>query len=152
MSTAYTELLQNVATLLGLPQAAFVATQELVIDNLKIAFDFQPLDPNLPTVGDVIFFSVLGRPTPEREGERHRLLLQGNHLWAGTGGATLGIQQEGGAVVIAMRLPLEGLNAEYLLQVLDSYADTARFWAAAIAGQVTATPGASTLTAVDQHA
>ena len=151
MPTAYIELLQDIAIQLGLPQAPFVTTQEFLLGNLKIGFDFQPLDPNVPEVGDVVFFSVLGRPAPEREVEIHRLLLQGNNLWAGTGGATLGVQQEGGAVVLAMRLPLEGLSAEHLIQVLDNYADTARFWTAAVAGQVTATP-TSTLAAIDQHA
>ena len=150
MSAAYTELLQDLAPQLGLPPASFVDTQELVLDDLKIGFDFQPLDPNMPTVGDVVFFSVLGRPAAEREAEVHRLLLQGNNLWAGTMGATLGVQQEGGAVVLAMRLPLEGLNAEHLLQVLDSYADTARFWAAAVAGKLSTTP-ASMLAAIEQH-
>jgi hypothetical protein len=148
MSTAYTELLQDIANQLNLSQSVFVDTQELVLDDLKIGFDFQPLDPNMPSVGDVVFFSVLGRPAPEREAQVHRLLLQGNNLWAGTGGATLGIQQEGGAVVFAMRLPLEGLNAEHLLEVLGDYADIARYWVAVVAGATSA----PTLAAVEQRA
>lgn len=152
MSTTYIELLQQLATQLNLPKDAFVDTQELVVDDLKIGFDFQPLDPNMPAAGDIVCFSVLGRAAPEREAQIHRLLLEGNNLWAGTGGATLGIQQESGSVILAMRLPLEGLDAEHLIEVLDDYANTARYWTAVITGQDSATKPAPNLTAVAQHA
>lgn len=137
MSERYTQLLTGLAQHLGLPSAdALLSTQELVIDGQALGLTFEPLDANEPEAGDLVCFAVLGRPAAASEARVHRLLLEGNNLWAGTGGATLGVQRDSGAVILALRMPLEALTAEILAEELDGFLAVAEFWRAVVADKV----------------
>lgn len=136
VSEHYVQLLSGLANYLGLPSPEdFLASEELVINGQSIAFVFEPLDPNEPEAGDLLLFAVLGAPAADRQANVHRLLLEANNLWSGTSGATLGLQQDTGNVVMATRLPLEGLLPEQLAGILETFLDTALFWKATVAGE-----------------
>ena len=55
-------------------------------------------------------------------------LLEANAFWIGTGGATLGLHQATGSVILAYREPLRGLTAEYLSGLFDDFVTTAQIW------------------------
>lgn len=136
MMMHYTELLTGLGRLLGLSDAARLAeTQEIVIGDFTVGFNYEPFDADDPSVGDVAFFSVLGRPLANLQGDIHRLMLEGNNIWAGTRGATLGVQRDGGAVVLAMRLPVETTTPERLVKTLGSFIQAATFWRSVVAGE-----------------
>lgn len=144
MSEQYLQLLSGLANYLGLPSPEdFLASEELVINGQNIGFVFEPLDPNEPEAGDVLLFAVLGAPPAHRQSDIYRLLLEANNLWSGTSGATLGLQQDTGNVVMATRLPVEGLLAEQLAGILETFLDTALFWKATVAGEPTTTTSAA---------
>jgi len=137
MSARYDELLTGLARHLGLPDPdSLLRTQELVVDGQRLGFAFEPLDANEPETGDLVCFAVLGKPQAAVEARVHRLLLEGNNLWAGTGGATLGVQRDSGAVVLAVRMPVEALSAESLADDLDGFLAVAGFWRAVVADEI----------------
>ena len=136
MSEHYLQLLSGLANYLALPSPDdFLASEELVINGQSIGFVFEPLDPNDPQAGDVVLFAVLGAPPAHRQPDVHRLLLEANNLWSGTSGATLGVQQDTGNVVMATRLPVEGMTPEQFAGVIETFLDTALFWKATVAGE-----------------
>lgn len=144
MSEQYLQLLSGLANHLGLPSPDdFLASEELVINGQNIGFVFEPLDPNEPQAGDVLLLAVLGAPAAHRQPDVHRLLLEANNLWSGTSGATLGLQQDTGNVVMATRLPLEGLLPEQFAGILETFLDTALFWKATVAGEPAVTTSAA---------
>jgi hypothetical protein len=153
MSALYTELLTGLAKHLGLPEASLLAeTQELVIDDLKIGFDYEPIDANEPVYGDALFFCVLGRPAAERQAAIHRLMLEGNNLWAGTGGGTLGLQQDTGTAILAARLPVETTTPENFASVLANFAEVAVFWRGIIEGKIGVDAAADSFSMLGQRA
>ena len=146
MSQAYRNLLTEFANEIGLqPLDQFLETEEVVIDDVTVSLFFEG-DEEL---GDVVFFSLLGKPSAERLPAVTRVLLEANYLWAGTGGATLGMSPDDGTVIIAARLPLDTLNGAALASLLDSFVDSASFWRRYVAGEIT--PGEQVPNALEMN-
>ena len=133
MSQAYKNLLSEFANEIGLqPLEQFLETEEVVIDDITVSLYFEG-DEDL---GDVVFFSLLGKPSGERQPAVTRVLLEANYLWAGTGGATLGMSPEDGTVIMAARLPLDTLNGAALASILDAFVDSASYWRRYVSGEL----------------
>jgi len=132
----YQQLLANYARGVGLePLDAFMTSQEIVIGGVTVGLMLDG-DEN---GGDVVFFSNLGRPAPDAGGEKlHVLMLQANALWAGTGGCTLGLQPDTGAVLLSGRAPLALCDAAALASALDAFADVAVLWRNVVTGKTRA--------------
>lgn len=120
----YTDLIEAFAAEIGLDAQPLLKTQEVVIDGLAIGLAYEGNDD----FADFVYFVDLGAAPEHRQHEVHERLLQANCLWAGTGGATLGLQPDTGHVILASRLELEGMTAESLAALLDVFVDTAAFW------------------------
>ncbi|MFY8104713.1 MAG: CesT family type III secretion system chaperone [Ramlibacter sp.] len=124
MQDIYTGLLRDFADAEGLDPEALCATEEIEIAGLSLALAFDGDE----TFGDLVYACGLGAVQAERAGAVHRWLLEANHLWAGTAGATLSLQPETGTVLIAGRLDLDGLTAPALGAVLEDFVDVALYW------------------------
>lgn len=69
----------------------------------------------------------IGRPLPGEELKMYHAILQGNNLWAGTGGATLALDNED-TVIACARLPIQGMDAAALTNVITEFASTLDYW------------------------
>jgi hypothetical protein len=129
----YQQLLENYARGVGLePIDAFLTSQEIVIGGVTVGLTLEG-DPNR---GDVVFFSNLGQPAAKTDRNKlNILMLQANALWAGTGGCTLGLQADTGAVLLSGRAPLALCDATALASALDAFADVAALWRNVVSGQ-----------------
>lgn len=124
MIETYQNLLQELARLEDLDADLLLETQELAVDGLVIALGFEGNNH----VGDVVFVTALGSPPTGRTEDIYRTLLEANHLWGGTGGATLGLQAGTGAVVLCSRSDVAELTGEGLAMLLENFVDVARHW------------------------
>lgn len=124
MIETYEALLKSFAEHVGLDVENLLATQELVIEGLAVGLLYEGDE----SIGDLIYFADLGSPSERRAPEVYKTLLQANNLWVGTGGATLGVQQDSGHVILAGRIDVQGLTAQSLSVLLDAFTDTALFW------------------------
>ena len=130
MSQSYEQVLTAFANHVGLESAELLSTQEVMIDGLPVGLQ---LDGD-ETVGDLIFFVVLGTPDPAQFGRIARTLLEANNFWVGTGGCTLGVPRDSGAVTLCGRIALDELSGKTLAALLDGFVDTASFWKAFVNG------------------
>jgi hypothetical protein len=130
MSHSYDVLLTAFAQHVGLEPDELLSTQEIMIDGLAIGLQ---LDGD-PVLGDLVFFAVLGTPDNAQFGRIARTLLEANSFWVGTGGCTLGVQRDSGAVTLCGRITLAELSGETLAGLLDGFVDTAAFWRAFVTG------------------
>lgn len=130
MNANYEELLRQFAAHVGLDAQELLTTEEILIDGLAVGLQ---LDGDTAD-GDLVFFALLGTPSPEHLGRIARTLLEANNLWVGTGGCTLGVQQATGAVTLCGRMPLAALTGESLAMLLDGFVDTAAFWKGFVEG------------------
>lgn len=124
MSLSYQDLLTALAEETGLGAASLIASEEIVIDDL-------PIGMQLNGEGDgaeVQLCSLLGVISPGRWNEVSRALLLANHLWSGTGGATLGLLPDDDTVSLSVRRSLRDLDANKLAVLLAKTADIGLAW------------------------
>ncbi|WP_018693564.1 type III secretion system chaperone [Algicola sagamiensis] len=127
MNETYLNLLQDLAQYTGLDAQAFSEVEELFIDDVCVSFHEQD--------GDLVLCAMLGQPTQEKLEPIYRVLLEANHFGIGTGGCTLGIQQETGNITLTSRHDIEPLSGEILATMLDSFIDVASFWIGFLQGE-----------------
>lgn len=124
MLSPYEDLLTALAELAGLEAPALLASEEIVINDL-------PIGLQLAGEGEqaaVLLCSLLGPVPSDRWPEVSRKLLLANHLWCGTGGATLGLLDEDNTVSLSTRRSLQELDAHQLSLLLVHFAEIGQAW------------------------
>lgn len=140
-SKLYRDLIREFAEHAGLDPDGLFLTQEIRVDNLPIGLQ---LDGD-EELGDVLLFTSLGKPAEPQWAHLARLLLEANHCWFGTGGATLAAQPDTGNITLWARVPLPGLDGAALAETLDSFADVAHFWREQVSDQGAQSPNEGNL-------
>ena len=99
----------------------------LVIDNdLVINIEFDEPGARL------MLYSKVGRPGPDRP-KALTEIMQANYLGRGTGGATLGLQPESGAIVLSREVPVAGLDVPGFSTALERFVNMAEAWSRRLA-------------------
>jgi hypothetical protein len=70
----------------------------------------------------------LGTIAPDRAATIYPLLLEANVLWAGTGGATLGVIPDDRSVVLAYQERAAAIDGQRFESLLSGLVDAAEFW------------------------
>ncbi len=136
MYQPYKDLLITLAEEIGLDTASLIATEEIVIDDLPIGLQLDGEGEQ----AEVLLCSLLAAPSADRWAEVAAALLHANHLWTGTGGATLGMLPVDNTVSLSLRRPLRDLDSEKLAVLLAKTADIGLAWQDYIASGIS-TPG-----------
>lgn len=123
MFAPYQALLSALAEEVGLEASSLIASQEIVIDDLPISLLLEGEGEQ----AELRLSCQLGVPGKSRWTMDMRTMLQANHLWTGTGGATLGML-ESGMVSLSVRRLLSELNADRLAVLLAKIADIGLAW------------------------
>ena len=123
MFAPYQELLSALAEEVGLEASALISSQEIVIDDLPISMKLEGEGEQ----AQLRLSCELGIPSKARWTLAIRTMLQANHLWTGTGGATLGMLEHG-MVSLSVRRLLSQLNADRLAVLLAKTAHIGLAW------------------------
>ena len=124
MLPAYQALLRDFAVHVGLDPDILVETQEVVMAGIAIGLAFEGDEHQ----GDLLFFADVGAPSPKRAAAVHKALLEANHFWVGTSGATLGLEPDSGRVICCGSMSVAGAVGADLARRLDTFIDTLLFW------------------------
>lgn len=124
MSARFTNLLTRFAQHLNLPPESLLQTGEIVIDKTTVTLFYEGDEER----GDIVFYSILGMPSSHAVPFIYRTLLEANMLWAGTGGGTLGLLPQTGAITLCGRINIEEITSDSLTVLLENFVDTAEFW------------------------
>ena len=84
--------------------------------------------------GALIFSSIVGTLMPYQTEKFYPELLEANLLWAGTGGATLGVDPATLSVFMCYQEKMEGMEFLRFQELLKGFSDTALFWNQRLAG------------------
>ena len=123
MFAPYEDLLSALAEEVGLEASSLISSQEIVIDELPISLKLEGEGEQ----AELRLCCQLGIPSKARWALAIRTMLQANHLWTGTGGATLGML-ENDMVSLSVRRLLSRLNADRLAVLLAKTADIGLAW------------------------
>ena len=88
---------------------------------------------SLPDCGRFAIHGEIGDPPPEGLERLLSSMLEANHLFAGTAGATISRDHETGRFHLCRQEPLAILNADALAAILQSFVNTLEIWRRAIA-------------------
>lgn len=90
---------------------------------------------------DVLVLSGdLGEPPPERLEALYKAMLEANHLFAGTGGATLSRDPESGHFAICRALLCRALDADSFYAQTEQFVSTVEAWTKLVANFRAAAP------------
>lgn len=126
MSAAQTQqLLDHIAELVGLPEL------ELDEDGFcSLLFDDR-VAVNISYAADTELLTLycnLGEIPADQAERVYPLLLEANVLWAGTGGATLGVTPADRCVILAFRDRIKDIDPERFQTLLEGLIDMSEFW------------------------
>ena len=122
----YENALMNLAAHIGVDGAALLRSGELTIDGVPVGLI---LEPETETEADPVIqvFCPVGTVPEDGAGHVRRELLRANAFGLGTEGATFGMQQNTGKVVLAQRLGVEA-GAQTLARTMRHLAVLALIW------------------------
>lgn len=130
MSDAYTALIEDTCRQLGIDDPKPLAESGVfVIDGVDVYMDYR----DAAFEASVVIYAELGTVGEDASPEMLRNLLEANLLWAGTGGATIGLHPDTRAAVLAYSMPFEGLTGTGVAAAMAQFAQVAAFWREAIA-------------------
>ena len=119
----YNELIEAFATSLGISGVEIEGgAAAFEIDGMKVNI-FQDAERNT-----VMIYGEIGRPPSEDDRSFGSAMLKANHLFGGTGGATLCQDPETGDYAIFQAFPLAGLDAESLATQVARIANKTEHW------------------------
>ena len=119
----YTELIESFAASIGLGSVE--------IDGGAVVFEIDGMKIDIfnnEEVGTVIVYGEIGKPPSDNDRSFGPAMLKANHLFGGTGGATLCQNPETGEYAIFQAFPLAGLDAESLTEHVARIANQTEHW------------------------
>lgn len=87
----------------------------------------------LDEVGAVALVGDVGEPPPERLERLYRTMLEANHLFSGTAGATLSLDRETKHFTLCRTLPQDTLDVEGLASALERFLNVLASWRSLVA-------------------
>ena len=79
---------------------------------------------DMPELDAVALTGDIGEPPPERLEALYKALLEAQHLFAGTAGATISIDPETGRFALNRVLPLKILDEETFIKQVETFVNT----------------------------
>ena len=119
----FNELIQAFAASLGL--------DGVEIEGGAAAFEIDGMKVNIfndAEADTVMVYGEIGQPPSEDDRSFGPAMLKANHLFGGTGGATLCRDPETGAYAIFQAFPLDGMDAESLAAQVARIVDKTEHW------------------------
>lgn len=96
-------------------------TVVLAVDDMNLSI--------IDTETSVSFVGVVGQPPPEDRLERlFKALLEANHLFVGTGGATFSVNAASGEIALCRTIPYSALTGESFCEALTHFVNTLESW------------------------
>lgn len=121
---SYKTLLEALAAHDGLSASVLLESEAILIGEMQIGL----MCDGDAYHGDVLLYTTLGRPAPDREPGINRLLLEANHLGIGTAGCTLGRHSISGVVTLCTRLPIPLTKPESFSDMLRTFYSIGTLW------------------------
>jgi hypothetical protein len=111
--------------------AASLGVEGVEIEGGAAAFEIDGMKVNIfndAEAGTVMVYGEIGQPASDDDRSFGPAMLKANHLFGGTGGATLCQNPETGEYAIFQAFPLSGLNAESLAEQVARIVDKTEHW------------------------
>ncbi len=83
---------------------------------------------NLHELDAIALVGDLGEPPPERLDDLYKIMMEANHLFGGTGGATLSLNPETGHFALCRVLQCKALDGDSFFAEAERFVSTLEVW------------------------
>ena len=90
--------------------------------------DMTVIIQNVPEVFSIAFWGEIGEPPPQGQLLLQTAMLEANHLFHGTGGATISRDPDGGQYSLCRFLDSRCTDADAFVEVLEKFVNTLEAW------------------------
>ena len=118
----FDELMGEAGKALGLEIVVLDGATQLEIDGMAVTV------MEMVELESVVLNGVIGAPPPQGLAALHRAMLEANHNFAGTAGATLAVDPSDGTLTLTRLASLPLLDAEKFLALLESFVNVLEAW------------------------
>ena len=122
----FEELISALGERIGVDLAAEDGSCVINVDDMVVTLMSLPDSDRLAVYGEI------GDPPPEGLEQLLSAMLEANHLFAGTAGATISRDHETGRFHLCRHEPLATLDADSLAALVESFVNTLEIWRKAI--------------------
>lgn len=115
----------------GLVEKAGIVGEVEIDDEERCLLEFDGFGiviQGVDAANTISFIAPVADLPPENPERLYRVLLEANHIFEGTGGATLSVNPDGGFVYLCRQLDSRPLNVDELAGALDGFLDTLVAW------------------------
>ena len=123
----FEELISALGERIGVDLSAEDGSCVINVDDMVVTLMSLPDSDRLAVHGEI------GDPPPEGLEQLLSAMLEANHLFAGTAGATISRDHETGRFHLCRQEPLATLDADSLAALVESFVNTLEIWRKAIA-------------------
>ena len=123
----FEELISGLGSKIGVELTSDDGSCVINVDDMVVTLMSLPDSDRLAVHGEI------GDPPPEGLEQLLSAMLEANHLFAGTAGATISRDHETGRFHLCRQEPLATLDADSLAALVESFVNTLGIWRKAIA-------------------
>ena len=123
----FEELISGLGSKIGVELTSDDGSCVINVDDMVVTLMSLPDSDRLAVHGEI------GDPPPEGLEQLLSAMLEANHLFAGTAGATISRDHETGRFHLCRQEPLAILDADSLAALVESFVNTLEIWRKAIA-------------------
>ena len=123
----FEELISGLGSKIGVELTSDDGECVINVDDMVVTLMSLPDSDRLAVHGEI------GDPPPEGLEQLLSAMLEANHLFAGTAGATISRDHETGRFHLCRQEPLATLDADSLAALVESFVNTLEIWRKAIA-------------------
>ena len=123
----FEELISGLGSKIGVELTSDDGSCVINVDDMVVTLMSLPDSDRLAVHGEI------GDPPPEGLEQLLSAMLEANHLFAGTAGATISRDHETGRFHLCRHEPLATLDADSLAALVESFVNTLEIWRKAIA-------------------
>ena len=123
----FEELISGLSSKIGVELTSDDGSCVINVDDMVVTLMSLPDSDRLAVYGEI------GDPPPEGLEQLLSAMLEANHLFAGTAGATISRDHETGRFHLCRHEPLAILDADSLAALVESFVNTLEIWRKAIA-------------------
>lgn len=115
----------------GLAQKVGIKDKIEFDDEERCLINFDGMDviiQGVDAIRTVAIVAPVGEPPPEHLEMLYRMLLEANHIFEGTGGATFSVNPEGGYVYLCQQIDTRSLNLDEFAKILERFLNVLATW------------------------
>ena len=115
----------------GLVEKAGIAGEVEIDDEERCLLEFDGFGvviQGIDAANAISFVAPVAELPPEKPERLYRALLEANHVFQGTGGATLSVNPDGGFAYLCRQFDSRALDVDELASALDGFLDTLEAW------------------------